>query len=84
MRREQILNVAAKEFSRNGFAGARTAEIASEADISERLKLHHIKSKEKIFIELIKMASVPIDILKYILKLNIKPLDKIRLYEILP
>jgi AcrR family transcriptional regulator len=47
-RQAQILEAALNVFSKKGFDGARTKEIASEAGISEALVFKHFKSKESI------------------------------------
>lgn len=48
-RRILILEAALNVFSRNGFSGARTKEIAQEAGISETLVFHHFETKENLY-----------------------------------
>jgi AcrR family transcriptional regulator len=48
-RREAILTSARAAFSRAGYAGTRTRDIAREAGINEALLYHHFSSKEELF-----------------------------------
>lgn len=48
-RRESILNAARRVFTRSGFAGARTREIAAEAGTNEAILYQHFASKEEMF-----------------------------------
>lgn len=48
-RSEQILDAARRVFLDNGFAGARTKEIAAEAGVNEALIYRHFSSKEDLF-----------------------------------
>ncbi|MEW6267080.1 MAG: TetR/AcrR family transcriptional regulator [Thermodesulfobacteriota bacterium] len=50
-RRAQIINAALKIFAQKGFKGARTKEIASEAEISETLVFQHFKTKNQLYLE---------------------------------
>ncbi|OGA48839.1 MAG: hypothetical protein A3G24_19670 [Betaproteobacteria bacterium RIFCSPLOWO2_12_FULL_62_13] len=57
--RKIILEAACKEFSANGFAGARIDEIASRAKVSKQLIVHHFKSKERLYFEVYEILSQP-------------------------
>jgi TetR/AcrR family transcriptional regulator len=48
-RREQILHVAAKLFSRQGFSGTRTREIAEAAGVNEAIIFRHFPKKEDLY-----------------------------------
>jgi AcrR family transcriptional regulator len=48
-RREQILHIAIKLFSRNGFSGTTTKKIAAEAGISEAMVFRHFASKDELY-----------------------------------
>jgi AcrR family transcriptional regulator len=48
-RREQILHIAIKLFSRNGFSGTTTKKIAAEAGISEAMVFRHFTSKDELY-----------------------------------
>ena len=52
-RREQLLDVAAHLFASRGYAGATTAQIASEAGVTEPIIYRHFKSKRDLFVALI-------------------------------
>lgn len=53
-RREQLLDVAASLFASRGYAGATTAQIASEAGVTEPIIYRHFKSKRDLFVALVK------------------------------
>lgn len=53
-----ILSAAAGLFSKKGFRGATTKEIATEAGITEITLYRHFKSKEEIFFEIVKNMSM--------------------------
>ena len=55
-RREQILNAALLVFAHRGFSGAKISDIASQAKLSHGLVYHYFKSKDELFIELVKEA----------------------------
>lgn len=48
-RRQSILEAAKRVFIHHGYAGARTKDIAVEADINEALIYRHFASKEELF-----------------------------------
>ncbi len=48
-RKEQILNVAAQLFSRQGFSGTRTREIAEAAGVNEAIIFRHFPKKEDLY-----------------------------------
>lgn len=55
--REKILSAALKLFSKKGYLGATTKEIAGEAGIAEVTLFRHFPSKEKLFEEVINAGS---------------------------
>lgn len=57
VRREEILEAAAAEVTRRGFAGTRVADIASALGISTALVFYHFGTKEKLFAEALHHAS---------------------------
>ena len=56
-RRNQILSAALKVFSERGFAATKISNIASEAGLSHGLMYHYFKTKDEIFVELVRSAS---------------------------
>jgi len=62
--RERILKAAYSCFSKRGFIGATTKEIAREAGISEVTLFRHFKSKRELFEEVLNRFSVLPDIEK--------------------
>ena len=48
-RRSQILHVAIKLFSQNGFRGTTTKEIARAAGVSEAMVFRHFATKEELY-----------------------------------
>lgn len=55
-RRQQILSNALMLFTQKGLAATKITDIASVSRISQGLMYHYYKSKEEIFIELIRIA----------------------------
>ncbi|MDI6727541.1 MAG: TetR/AcrR family transcriptional regulator [Thermodesulfovibrionales bacterium] len=55
--RDKILETALRLFSKNGYLGATTKEIAKEAGIAEVTLFRHFPSKEKLFEEMINTYS---------------------------
>ncbi len=49
-RRDQILSCARYVFAQDGYDGARTADIAERAGVSERLMYKHFQGKRELFI----------------------------------
>ena len=56
-RRAELLAVAARVFSRQGYVGTRISDIADAAGISKGLLYHYFPGKEQVFIELVELAS---------------------------
>ena len=55
--KEKILNSAIKIFIENGYSGARMRDIADEAGINKGLLHYYFKSKNALFIEVIKTSA---------------------------
>ncbi len=55
-RRQQILSGALKLFTTKGLAATKIIDIAYESQISQGLMYHYFRSKEEIFVELIRGA----------------------------
>ncbi|HEY9766457.1 MAG TPA: helix-turn-helix domain-containing protein, partial [Chroococcales cyanobacterium] len=55
-RRQRILSGALRLFATRGLAATRIADIARETSMSQGLVYHYFKSKEEIFVELIRTA----------------------------
>ncbi len=55
-RREQILSGALRLFATRGLAATKISDIASAAEMSQGLLYHYYRSKEDIFVELIRTA----------------------------
>ncbi|KJU80947.1 TetR family transcriptional regulator [Ectopseudomonas oleovorans] len=51
--RAAILKAAVKVFSRQGYAGARTEQIASQAKCNERMIYYYFGSKDKLFVSVL-------------------------------
>lgn len=51
-RRQQILEIAARLFARNGYQGTSIRDIGEEAGVLGGSLYHHIKSKDALFVEL--------------------------------
>lgn len=51
-RKQQILDIAARLFARNGYRGTSIREIGEQAGILGGSLYHHIKSKDALFVEL--------------------------------
>ena len=52
-RREQILRVAMSLFSKNGFRGTTTKEIANESGISEAMVYRHFANKDELYADIL-------------------------------
>src|SRR5438552_19201120 len=48
-RRSQIVDVAAQLFSRNGFNGTTTKQIAEQAGVSEAIIFRHFQTKQELY-----------------------------------
>src|SRR3954468_23502676 len=48
-RRQQLLNHAIELFSKRGFAGTRTKDIAAACGVSEGILFHHFATKEDLY-----------------------------------
>jgi AcrR family transcriptional regulator len=55
-RREVILSAALRVFTRHGLHGVKMADIAREAGVSYGLAYHYFRSKEDLFVELVRAA----------------------------
>jgi len=56
-RREQLMEVATKLFARNGYEATTTAAIALAAGVTEPILYRHFKSKQELFIAIVKAVS---------------------------
>jgi len=54
--REQILSSALKVFAEKGLAATRISDIAAQAEISQGLLYHYFRTKEEIYVELVRGA----------------------------
>lgn len=78
-RREQILSAALKVFATKGFAAAKISDIVARANVSHGLVYHYFKSKEVVFLELLKRAMfTSMQTLQDAEQLPLGPLEKIR------
>ena len=79
-RREQIFSSALKLFATRGLAATKISDIAADANFSQGLVYHYFKSKEEIFIDLIKMAFEKLNTAaRQLAAFDLPPLKKIRL-----
>jgi AcrR family transcriptional regulator len=56
-RREQLMEVATKLFARNGYEATTTAAIALAAGVTEPILYRHFKSKQELFVAIVKVVS---------------------------
>src|SRR6188508_3728896 len=56
-RREQLMEVATKLFARNGYEATTTAAIALAANVTEPILYRHFKSKQELFVAIVKENS---------------------------
>jgi AcrR family transcriptional regulator len=54
--REEILDVATREFAEQGFAGARVDEIADQTRTTKRMLYYYFGSKEQLFVAVLERA----------------------------
>jgi AcrR family transcriptional regulator len=54
--REEILDVAVREFSRQGFSGARVDEIAAQTRTTKRMIYYYFGGKEQLYIAALEQA----------------------------
>jgi len=79
-RRERILSAALGLFATKGLAATKITDIASALAISQGLAYHYFRSKEEIFVELIRYAFTRMnEACRYLESLDLPPLEKIRL-----
>src|SRR2546426_7227401 len=55
--REQLMEVATKLFARNGYEATTTAAIALAAGVTEPILYRHFKSKQELFVAIVKAVS---------------------------
>ncbi len=78
-RREQILSTGLRLFATKGLMATKIVDISRECAISQGLVYHYFKSKEEIFIELIKEGFEKLNFAcRELEKLPVKPVEKIR------
>jgi AcrR family transcriptional regulator len=78
-RKEQIMRAALKVFAQWGIVGTKISMIAAEAGVSQGLFYHYFKSKDEVFIALVKEAlEISYTATKSLHDLPISPLEKIR------
>ena len=56
-RREQLIEVATKLFARNGYEATTTAAIALAAGVTEPILYRHFKSKQELFVAIVRAVS---------------------------
>jgi AcrR family transcriptional regulator len=56
-RREQLIEVATKLFARKGYEATTTAAIAEAAGVTEPILYRHFKSKQELFIAIVREMS---------------------------
>lgn len=79
-RREQILTYSLRLFAKKGLAATKITDISSSAGISQGLIYHYYRSKEEIFVELIRIAyNRMIAAVLALESLPLTPLEKIKM-----
>jgi len=79
-RRGRILSVALGLFATKGLTATKITDIASALGISQGLVYHYFRSKEEIFVELIRYAFERMnEACRYLESLDLPPLEKIRM-----
>ena len=56
-RREQLIEVATKLFARNGYEATTTSDIAKNAGVTEPILYRHFKSKQELFVAIVRAVS---------------------------
>lgn len=56
MKKKEIIKIATKEFSKNGYEGTSLSVIADKAGVSKAALYYHFKNKDDIFLEVFKKA----------------------------
>src|SRR5438067_12274027 len=56
-RREQLIGVATKLFAKHGYEATTTAAIADAAGVTEPILYRHFKSKQELFIAIVRQVS---------------------------
>src|SRR5881296_2017090 len=56
-RREQLIEVATKLFAKHGYEATTTAAIADAAGVTEPILYRHFKSKQELFVAIVKAVS---------------------------
>lgn len=79
IRRDQILDAAARIFARDGFHAARMDDIAAELDLTKAALYHYCASKEDLFVKAIEArVGVAVEAIEAIGASSHSPTDKIR------
>jgi AcrR family transcriptional regulator len=79
-RRENILSVALKLFATKGLSATKITDVSSALRISPGLIYHYFRSKDEIFVELIRYAFERMNqACLYLESLDLPPVDKIRM-----
>jgi AcrR family transcriptional regulator len=77
--RQEILDVALREFARNGYAGARVDEIAANTRTTKRMIYYYFGGKEQLYIAVLEHAySVARDAERYLDVEHLDPVTAIR------
>jgi AcrR family transcriptional regulator len=77
--RQEILEVALREFARNGYAGARVDEIAAKTRSTKRMIYYYFGGKEQLYIAVLEHAySVARDAERYLDVEHLDPVTAIR------
>jgi AcrR family transcriptional regulator len=77
--RQEILEVALREFARNGYAGARVDEIAAKTRATKRMIYYYFGGKEQLYIAVLEHAySVARDAERYLDAEHLDPVTAIR------
>jgi AcrR family transcriptional regulator len=77
--RQEILDVALREFARNGYAGARVDEIAAKTRTTKRMIYYYFGGKEQLYVAVLEHAySVARDAERYLDVEHLDPVTAIR------